>query len=72
MSCRNLRARAWDASLINVNFIQHVADNLLQMRVMEASQELARFGINTTLGSAGLFDVADSWFDSRSIRTTSA
>jgi phospholipid-binding lipoprotein MlaA len=29
---------------------------------IDAANELARFGINSTLGVAGFFDVADSWF----------
>jgi len=46
----------------NVNFIPRAANNLLQLRFPEAGSELARFGINSTLGVAGLFDVADKWF----------
>lgn len=46
----------------NVNFIPRFANNLFQMHVQNAGEELARFGINSTLGVAGFFDVADSWF----------
>jgi phospholipid-binding lipoprotein MlaA len=46
----------------NVNFIPRFANNLFQLRLPEAGGELARFGINSTLGVAGLFDVADGWF----------
>ena len=46
----------------NVNFIPRFANNLLQLHVENAGEELARFGINSTLGVGGFFDVADSWF----------
>ncbi|MGO9267260.1 MAG: VacJ family lipoprotein [Candidatus Binataceae bacterium] len=46
----------------NVNFIPRFANNLFQLRVADAGGELARFGINTTVGVAGLFDPADHWF----------
>ncbi len=46
----------------NVNFIPRFANNLFQLHMADAGGELARFGINTTLGVGGLFDVADDWF----------
>ncbi len=46
----------------NVNFIPRFANNLFQLRMADAGGEVARFGINSTLGVGGLFDVADSWF----------
>jgi phospholipid-binding lipoprotein MlaA len=46
----------------NVNFIPRFANNLFQLRFPQAGGEIARFGINTTLGVAGLFDPADHWF----------
>jgi phospholipid-binding lipoprotein MlaA len=46
----------------NVNFIPRFANNLFQLRVADAGTELARFGINTTVGVAGFFDPADHWF----------
>lgn len=46
----------------NVEFIPRFANNLFQLRFPEAGGELARFGINTTLGVGGLFDPADHWF----------
>ncbi len=48
--------------LDNVHFIPRFANNLFQLRFPEAGGELARFGINSTLGVAGLFDVSDKWF----------
>ena len=48
--------------LTNANVITRVANNLLQFRFPEAASDLARFGINSTLGVAGLFDPAGAWF----------
>jgi phospholipid-binding lipoprotein MlaA len=46
----------------NVEFIPRAANNLFQLRFADAAGEVGRFGINSTLGVAGLFDVADDWF----------
>jgi phospholipid-binding lipoprotein MlaA len=46
----------------NVRVIPRFANNLFQLKLAEAGGEVARFGINTTLGVAGLFDPADQWF----------
>ena len=46
----------------NVNFIPRFANNLFQLRFTQAAGEVGRFGVNTTLGVGGLFDVADRWF----------
>jgi phospholipid-binding lipoprotein MlaA len=46
----------------NVDIIRRFANNLFQLHFEYAGTELARFGINSTLGVAGLFDVADDWF----------
>ena len=46
----------------NVRVIPRFANNLFQLKVIEASGEIARFGINSTIGLAGLFDPADLWF----------
>jgi phospholipid-binding lipoprotein MlaA len=46
----------------NVEVIPRFANNLFQLRLARAGNEVMRFGINTTLGVGGLFDVADSWF----------
>jgi phospholipid-binding lipoprotein MlaA len=48
--------------LDNVSFIPRFANNLFQLKLAAAGGEVARFGINSTLGVAGLFDVADKWF----------
>jgi phospholipid-binding lipoprotein MlaA len=46
----------------NVRVIPRFANNLFQLKLAEASGEVARFGINTTLGLAGFFDPADELF----------
>ncbi len=46
----------------NVRVIPRFANNLFQLKLVEAGGEVARFGINTTVGIVGLFDPADSWF----------
>lgn len=46
----------------NVRVIPRFANNLFQLKLAEAGTEVARFGINTTLGVAGFFDPADNWF----------
>jgi phospholipid-binding lipoprotein MlaA len=46
----------------NVDVIPRFTNNLLQLRLPEAGGEVARLGINSTLGVAGLFDPADHWF----------
>ncbi len=49
-------------ALDNVLVIPRFANNLFQLRIPEAGGEVARFGINTTVGLLGLFDPADKWF----------
>ncbi len=46
----------------NVRVIPRFANNLFQLKLAEAGTEVARFGINSTLGLAGFFDPADLWF----------
>jgi len=46
----------------NVRVIPRFANNLFQLKLAEAGGEVARFGINTTVGVAGLFDPAEKWF----------
>ena len=46
--------RAFD----NLSMPRRLVNNLLQLKLKGAGQELARFGLNSTLGVAGLFDVA--------------
>jgi phospholipid-binding lipoprotein MlaA len=46
----------------NVRVIPRFANNLFQLKLAEAGTEVARFGINSTIGLAGLFDPADLWF----------
>ena len=46
--------RAFD----NLSMPRRLVNNLFQLKLKGAGQELARFGLNSTLGVAGLFDVA--------------
>lgn len=47
----------------NVAMPVRFVSSLFQLKLKGAGTELARFGINTTLGLAGFFDVAKSWFN---------
>ena len=49
-------------ALDNVRVIPRFANNAFQLRLPQAGSEVARFGINTTVGLLGLFDPADHWF----------
>jgi phospholipid-binding lipoprotein MlaA len=46
----------------NVSVIPRFANDLFQGQFKQAGVETARFGINSTVGVAGLFDPADKWF----------
>ena len=46
----------------NVGVIPRFANDLFQLQFKQGGTEVARFGINSTLGVAGLFDPADNWF----------
>jgi phospholipid-binding lipoprotein MlaA len=48
----------WD----NINVVPRFANNLFQFKLLDAGGEVSRFAINSTLGLAGFFDVADPWF----------
>lgn len=47
----------------NIKSPLYFVNNALQLKPKAAGRNLLRFGINTTLGLAGLFDPAKSWFD---------
>ncbi len=49
-------------ALDNVRVLPRFANNAFQLRFPQAGSEVARFGINTTVGLIGLFDPADNWF----------
>lgn len=53
-AARRSFARAFD----NLDLPRRLVNNLLQARPLGAGRELARFAVNTTVGVAGLFDVA--------------
>jgi phospholipid-binding lipoprotein MlaA len=46
----------------NAGVFPRFTNALFQLRFKWAGSELARFGINSTIGIAGLFDPADKWF----------
>jgi phospholipid-binding lipoprotein MlaA len=46
----------------NAGVVPRFTNALFQLRFKWAGSELARFGINSTVGIAGLFDPADQWF----------
>jgi ABC-type transporter lipoprotein component MlaA len=46
----------------NVGFIPRFTNAVFQLKMKDAGGELARFGINSTIGLAGLFDPANKWF----------
>jgi phospholipid-binding lipoprotein MlaA len=48
----------WD----NVGVIPRFANNLFQLKMAYAGEEVGRFFVNSTLGGVGFFDVADPWF----------
>src|SRR5207247_1635198 len=45
-------------AIATLSLPRRLVNNLFQLKLKGAGQELARFGLNTTLGVAGLFDVA--------------
>jgi phospholipid-binding lipoprotein MlaA len=47
----------------NLDVTRRLVNNLLQLKFDGAGRELARFAINSTVGVAGLFDVAKHLFD---------
>ena len=46
----------------NVDVVRRLLNNLLQLKLLGAGKELARFTINSTIGVAGLVDVAKLGF----------
>src|SRR5438046_5888405 len=50
--------RGLDHAFDNLGMPKRLVNNLLQGRVRGAGRELARFGVNTTVGVVGLLDVA--------------
>jgi phospholipid-binding lipoprotein MlaA len=49
-------------ALDNLDVVRRLTNNLLQLKFAGAGRELARFTINSTMGAAGLFDVAKDEF----------
>jgi phospholipid-binding lipoprotein MlaA len=46
----------------NAGVFRRFSNAMFQLKLKQAGGELARFGINSTVGVAGLFDPADKWF----------
>jgi phospholipid-binding lipoprotein MlaA len=67
-------ATAWDTifpdpvqrsisnAIDNLDVVRRLTNNLLQLKFAGAGREIARFGINSTIGIVGLFDVAKDGF----------
>ena len=49
-------------ALENVNVVRRLTNNVLQLKFNGAGREISRFVINSTIGVAGLFDVAKNQF----------
>ena len=47
----------------NIQMPGRLINSLLQAKIERSGIELARFGINTTIGIAGFYDPANAWFD---------
>ena len=54
--------RAIGRAIHNIRFVPRTMNNLFQQKWVGASTEAGRFLINSTVGLAGLFDVAESQF----------
>lgn len=50
--------RSLENALDNLAVVRRLVNNLLQLKIEGAGRELARFAVNSTIGVAGLFDVA--------------
>jgi phospholipid-binding lipoprotein MlaA len=48
-------------ALDNVRVLPRFANNLFQLRIPQAGTEVARFGVNTTVGLLGFFDPAGNY-----------
>ncbi len=49
-------------ALVNLDVVRRLTNNLLQLKFNGAGREVSRFVINSTIGVAGLFDVAKNQF----------
>jgi phospholipid-binding lipoprotein MlaA len=59
----NVVQKSLKNALANVGVVRRLVNNVLQLNFPGAGREVSRFLINSTLGVAGFFDVAKSWFD---------
>lgn len=58
----NAVQRSIGNALDNILVVRRLVNNLLQLKLVGSGMELTRFTINSTLGVAGLFDVAKDAF----------
>ncbi|MFQ5853666.1 MAG: VacJ family lipoprotein [Candidatus Binatia bacterium] len=54
-------------ALDNLDVVRRLTNNILQLKFAGAGREVARFTINSTIGIAGLFDVANDEFGIRQV-----
>jgi phospholipid-binding lipoprotein MlaA len=54
----NVAQRCLANAFDNIDVVRRLTNNLLQLKFAGAGREVSRFAINSTLGVAGLFDVA--------------
>jgi phospholipid-binding lipoprotein MlaA len=54
--------RSISNAIDNLDVVRRLTNNLLQLKLAGAGREVARFGINSTIGIVGLFDVAKDGF----------
>ncbi len=59
--------RAISRAMTNVRFVPRTVNNLLQWKLENAGIEVGRFLVNSTVGVAGLFDVAGDYFDLQAV-----
>lgn len=54
-------------ALTNIRFVPRTVNNVLQWKLENAGIEVGRFVVNSTVGVAGLFDVAGDYLDLKSV-----
>ncbi len=53
----------------NLDDINAVLNDLLQLKMSNALHDSSRFFVNTTIGVAGIFDVATGWGSIKTLKT---
>lgn len=54
-------------AITNIRFVPRIVNNVLQWKLENAGIEVGRFVVNSTIGVAGLFDVAGDYLDLKSV-----